>query len=232
MPVERKQQHRDTEWTSLSSEALERAIGDFTVDSGVTPDSGVTAEQVAEVRQAIKKLVAKAATISDKYIKIKDFAKKSGRSFEELVDPEEFSADRAVLNRIVADEYRLVAPHGEIVGKEKCINRMLHGAIRPQSLGPDGFETTEDTLQVHGNTAVSVGTFRMKGKWLTEHEATGEITEEVREFSYRTMHSFTFRNGRWQITASQMTDLRRPPVRFATGPGTDRPADWRPEDQQ
>jgi Domain of unknown function (DUF4440) len=229
MSVGKQQRSQDEKWADLTREDLDRTIGDFTVEKQGARAQGLTEEQIAEARAAIKKLVADATAISDKYIKVKGVAKRIGKTIEELVDPVEVAEDRALLNHIVGDEYRLVAPHGEIVGKQRCVDRIMTGAIRPQALGRDGFETTEEVLQVHGNVAVYTGTFSMQGKWLTEDERTGEITEKLREFTYRTMHTYTFRDGRWQLTASQMTDAPKPQVRFATGPGTDRPADWRPE---
>lgn len=230
MSVEKQQRSQTEKWTDLTKEELDQTIGEFNVEENGAQAAGLTEEQIAETRAAIKKLVADATTISDKYIKIKVLAKSSGKPVSELIDQAEVDADRALLNHLVGEEYRLVAPHGEIVGKQRCIDRMMSGAIRPQALGRDGFETTEDVLQVHGNTAVYTGTFSMQGKWLTEDEGTGQITEKPREFTYRTIHTYTFRDGRWQLTASQMTDAPKPKVRFATGPGTDRPADWRPED--
>lgn len=229
MSVDKRQRSQDETWADLTREELDQTIGDFTVEEKGARAAGLTEEQIAEAQAAIKKLVSEATTISDKYIKVKDVAKRTGKTIEELVDPGEIAEDRALLNHIIGDEYRLVAPHGEIVGKQRCIDRMMTGAIRPQALGRDGFETTEDVLQVHGNTTVYIGTFSMRGKWLTEDERPGEITEKLRDFTYRTMHSYTYRDGRWQLTASQMTDATKPQVRFATGPGTDRSADWRPE---
>lgn len=230
MSVEKRERAPEETWTDVAREDLDMTVGEFSVDENEAKASGLTEEQIALARTEIRKLVADASRISDKYLKVQKIAKDSGKRVEDLVDPAEVEQDRALLEHVVGDEYRLVAPHGEIVGKQRCLDRMMNGAIRVQGLGREGFESTEDALHVYGETAVYTSTFRMRGTWLTEDEGTGRLTEEPREFTYRTIHTYTFRDGRWQLTASQMTDAPRPHVRFATGPGTDRPADWRPEE--
>src|SRR5207245_2254473 len=83
----------------------------------------------------------------------------TGRDARLAFDAAKVERDQATLESLFADEYTFRDPFGVVGNKQTTITNILAGKIRKDGFGRDGFETTEETIQIHGNTAVSTGVF-------------------------------------------------------------------------
>jgi hypothetical protein len=204
MPMAVEQRRRIQEQAGLTDEQVEQAIGTFAVDEESARASGLTREQSEAVRQEVRQLGADAALIAAKYNNI---ARRTARNPLRELSQEEINADRAHLESLLADEYKFVNPFGNIEDKNRTIDVILNGRILYRSYGGEGFQATEGSLRVHGDTAVLISAFKMRGQGEARRTRTGEIYEQNLDGTYRTTHTFVRRDGRWQYTASQMTTV-------------------------
>ncbi len=192
------------EESGLTNEQLEQSIGTFPIDEESTRQSAVSAEQAEEARAGVREAAAEAARIAAKYNAI---AKRTSRDVTAEVSADELAADRTRLEALIGDEYRFMNPFGNIEGKRRTIDVILGGRIIYESYGRGGFETTEESLQIHGDTAVLISAFRMRGSGEARKIDTGEVYEHDLAGTYRTSHTYVRRGGQWQVIASQMTQV-------------------------
>jgi hypothetical protein len=189
----------------LTAKQLEESLGRFNVSKINVQATGFKAAHVEAARVAVRQLQEHAVIISAKYNTMSRNARRDAR---EVATKEELATDRQLLDELVVDEYRMTNPFGKIEGKTETINKVLSGTIRPDAFGSGGFEALETLLQMHGddqpNSVVLQGRFFFGGSGLVKfkggRQAWRKLTGE-----YRTTHTFAFRDGRWKMTASQMT---------------------------
>jgi hypothetical protein len=70
-----------------------------------------------------------------------------------------------------------------------------------------GFQTMDDELQVHGTAAVMTATQNMRGTLLVQDPQTGAVRERDVTGTYRITNTYIYRDGRWQLTASHMSEV-------------------------
>jgi hypothetical protein len=230
VPISAEQRLRIQEQAGVTDEQLEQSIGTFAVDEDIARSSHLTTEQREAIRQEIRQLGADAALIAAKYNAI---ARRTARNPLREISQEEIDVDRAHLESMLADEYKFINPFGNIEDKSRTIDVILNGRILYSSYGaeptsvsepaprrwpiwlrwlqrPDrargpGFQATEGSLRIHGDVAVLISAFRMRGQGEARRIRTGEIYEQNLDGTYRTKHTYVHRDGRWQYASSQMT---------------------------
>jgi Domain of unknown function (DUF4440) len=193
---------RDAE---LSEQQLHEAIGEFAVDETSARLSGLAAEEIGQIRQAVWEITAESVKITAKYNEI---AKRTGADPAMQVAAAEVEADRARLDRSIADDYTFVNPFGHTENKERTIEVILSGLVQFDSIGRDGFETIEESLHIHGPTVVLISTLKMSGSGETKNLKTGEVHETDFTGTYRTTHTYVFEDERWKLHSSQMTEVQ------------------------
>jgi hypothetical protein len=103
-------------------------------------------------------------------------------------------ADRAAIDRIIADDWTTTSITGEVLTRGQVMASMLREGARPIAA------MTIDDVRVRALGTVAVVTGR------TTARATGGDTDVVLRFT----DVFTLRDGRWQIVASQGTRIASP----------------------
>lgn len=203
MPDDLRRQYM--EQAGMTDQQLEESIGPVVVAAPSALAVGAPTRDVEAARDAVRQLMADVTIIQAKYNEI---ARRAETDAREVTSESELATDRELLGQMIADEYRLTNPFGKTEGKQQTINKILSGTIRPETFGRGGFEALEAGVQVLGNgridTIVLYGTFYMRGAGLAEFRS-GETGWRDLTGTYRTTHSFVFRDGRWQETAAQMT---------------------------
>jgi Domain of unknown function (DUF4440) len=190
--------------TGLTDQQLKETVGEFTVDAASAKASGLSKVQADSTRNALRQVVTDCTLISAKYNEV---ATRTNQDARTVVPAKEVAADRAALESLFAEEYRFTDPNGNVGDRDKTIDAILSGRVRKEGFGRKGFLTTEETLQLHGKTAVSSGSFHMRGSGIARNLTTGAETRRSRTGTYRTTHTYVQRDGRWQLAASQMTQL-------------------------
>lgn len=188
----------------LNEQEIASAIGTLTPISkklSVTMDvdSKVEDATARDVRQVLVDLLL----ISAKY---NDIAKATGKDARDSVDKAELERDSATLSNLLAQEYNLVDPYGNIHSRDATGNAVLAGAVQWDKIGKGGFETLDDTIKVYSDTAVWVGTINMKGSMKTKTSAGATRKKDISGL-YRQTHTFAKREGRWVLTSTHMTQV-------------------------
>jgi ketosteroid isomerase-like protein len=105
--------------------------------------------------------------------------------------------DAAVMDRIEADEFRIVYPDGSILTKAQELEN-LKKATTPQA--ELKLETGDQTIRIYGETAVVTGNFIQKGRYKAGPK-NGQDFRIVERYT----DVYVKRDGRWQVVASQLT---------------------------
>jgi len=119
---------------------------------------------------------------------------------EELLKLERAFADAIIKNdlesigRIVADDWIIVDPNGEIVDRTRFFEVIKSGALTH-----DIMESEDFRVRVYGESAVVTAITSTKGKFMGQEFSTRERATDV----------FVKRDGRWQCVLTHLT-------RFAT----------------
>jgi Domain of unknown function (DUF4440) len=184
---------------------LDQAIGAAKVSKTSADASGLAAADIGTAEQEVRQLIEDVTVISARYSELSKSSKKDAR---EVAAAAELNRDRALLQQLIGDDYRLATPFGTTQSKQEVIEAILSGTIRPQTWGRGGFESTEHELQVHGkgkpHAVVSTGTLSMKGSGLVEHESGARRWRDL-SGTYQTTHTYSLRDDHWELTASHMT---------------------------
>jgi hypothetical protein len=204
MPMSAEQRRSIQEQAGLTNEQVEQAVGSFAVHEESAQIAGLTRDESETVRREIRQVATDAALIAAKYNNI---ARRTDRNPLKETSTDEISADRAHLESLLADEYKFINPFGNIEDKTRTIDVILNGRILYSSYGGEGFRATEGSLRIHGDTAVLISAFKMRGQGEARRTKTGEVYEQNLDGTYRTTHHFARRDGNWQYTASQMTTI-------------------------
>ncbi|HEY2680197.1 MAG TPA: nuclear transport factor 2 family protein [Candidatus Udaeobacter sp.] len=117
---------------------------------------------------------------------------------EELLKLEEEFAEAIVSNdlegigRLVADDWIIIGPDGEIVDRVRFFEVIKSGALTHDTMESEDFR-----VRVYGDSAVVTGITRTKGKFMGQEFSTQERATDV----------FVKRDGRWQCVLTHLTRL-------------------------
>ena len=123
---------------------------------------------------------------------------KTSEAEEELLKLEKEFAQAIVSNdlegigRIVADEWIIIDPNGDIVERTRFFEVINSGALTH-----DLMESEDFRVRVYGDGAVVTGLTRTKGKFMGQEFSTQERATDV----------FVKRDGRWQCVLTHLTRL-------------------------
>jgi hypothetical protein len=102
------------------------------------------------------------------------------------------NCDVAALDRLMADEGAQINSVGRVVSKAKVIASFDSGERHW-----DEAHSNEFRVRVYGETAVVIG------RW----QARGVSTGQAFEYCPRYLSVWIWRDGRWQMTVDQSTDI-------------------------
>lgn len=185
----------------VTQQQIEETVGELPVHPGSIQARGISAEDAEVTRSGLRQVLADTGIITAKYDTLARDGELAG------LDPAEVEADRHHLEELFADEYTLMNPFGEEHHKTHVIDGILKGLISYDGMGQAGFEALGQTLQIHGDTAVSKGDYRMSASATAKHTETGEAFQQSVSGTYRVTHTYVFRDNRWQAAATQMTHV-------------------------
>jgi ketosteroid isomerase-like protein len=121
---------------------------------------------------------------------------KPGEVEEELLKLEEAFSEAIVKNdlegigRLVADDWIIIDPNGEIVDRTRFFEVIKSGA-----LAHDTMESEDFRVRVYGDSAVVTAVTRTKGKFMGQEFSTQERATDV----------FVKRDGRWRCVLTHLT---------------------------
>jgi len=119
-------------------------------------------------------------------------------SEEELLKVEKEFAKAIVKNdlegieRLVAVDWIIVGPDGEIVERARFFEVIKSGAMTH-----DAMESEDFRMRIYGDSAVVTGITRTKGKFMGQEFSTQERSTDV----------FINRDGQWQCVLTHLTRL-------------------------
>lgn len=113
--------------------------------------------------------------------------------------------DAAVMDRIEADEFRIVYPDGRIVTKKQELES-LKSASTPQA--DVAMDTEDEIVHIYGNTAVVTGNFIQKGRY-----KAGPRNGQSFRIVNRYTDVYVKRDGDWRVVASQLTAVAPEPIK-------------------
>ena len=102
------------------------------------------------------------------------------------------SNDLEGIGRIVADDWVIIDPNGDIVDRTRFFEVTKSGALTH-----DMMESEDFRVRVYGDSAVVTGLTRTKGKFMGQEFSTQERATDV----------FVKRDGRWQCVLTHLTRL-------------------------
>jgi ketosteroid isomerase-like protein len=123
---------------------------------------------------------------------------KTSQAEEELLNVEKEFAQAIVGNdlegiaRLVADEWIIIDPNGDIVDRTRFLEVIKSGALTH-----DMMESEDLRVRIYGGSAVLTGLIRTEGKFMGEEFSTQERATDV----------FVKRDGRWQCVLTHLTRL-------------------------
>ena len=121
---------------------------------------------------------------------------KTGKAEEELLKLEEAFAEAIVKNdlegigRLVADDWIIIDPNGEIVDRTRFFEVIKSGALTHDTMESEDFR-----IRVYGDCAVVTGITRTKGRFMGQEFSTQERATDV----------FVKRDRRWQCVLTHLT---------------------------
>ena len=121
---------------------------------------------------------------------------KTGKAEEELLKLEEAFAEAIVKNdlegigRLVADDWIIIDPNGEIVDRIRFFEVIKSGALTHDTMESEDFR-----VRVYGDSAVVTGITRTKGRFMGQEFSTQERATDV----------FVQRDRRWQCVLTHLT---------------------------
>ncbi|GAA5179062.1 hypothetical protein GCM10023322_07900 [Rugosimonospora acidiphila] len=204
MPMQDEQRRAYLERAGVTQEQIDQTVGELPIHEGSYQARGLSRDQAHRVREAVRQVVADAAIIAAKYSTI---AKRADGDVGREVAADELATDRRHLDELFADEYTLHNPFGQDEGKEHVIDAMLKGMISYDGMGSQGFEASSQSLQVHGDSAVAIGDYRMRATGRAKDAESGEVYQQDLGGTYRITNTYVHRDGRWQAATSQMTAI-------------------------
>jgi hypothetical protein len=186
----------------------------ITVEEPEITTKGLKASEMQAAVEEVRSLNSRCPFIADKY---NTAAISTGKDARQSFPAAEVARDRAELEDLFAPEYRFVDPFGVVGTRETTIENIMSGKIRK-----DSFLTTAETLQIHGDTIVSTGTFKMKGSMKVTFIKSGAVRTRDIGGVYQTTHTYVRTNGKLRLVASQLTKPPEPKT-FTHGPDEEQP---------
>lgn len=98
--------------------------------------------------------------------------------------------DREGIGRIVADDWIIIDPNGEIVDRTRFFEVIQSGALTHDTMESEDFR-----VRVYGDSAVVTAITSAKGKFMGQEFSTQERATDV----------FVKRDGRWQCVLTHLT---------------------------
>lgn len=121
---------------------------------------------------------------------------KTSEAEEELLRVEKEFAETIVCNdlerlgRVVADDWIIIDPNGEIVDRARFFE-----VIKSGSLTHEAMESEDLRVRIYGESAVVTAVTRTKGEFMGQEFSTQERATDV----------FVKRNGRWRCVLTHLT---------------------------
>jgi ketosteroid isomerase-like protein len=121
---------------------------------------------------------------------------KTGEVEEELLKLEKAFAEAIVKNdlegigRLVADDWIIIDPNGEIVDRARFFEVIQSGALTH-----DMMESEDSRVRVYGDSAVVTAITRTRGKFMGQEFSTQERATDV----------FVRRDARWRCVLTHLT---------------------------
>ena len=94
------------------------------------------------------------------------------------------------IGRLVADDWVIIDPNGEIIDRARFLEVIKSGALTHEMMDSEDFR-----VRIYGDCAVVTAVTRTKGKFMGEVFSTQERATDV----------FVKRNGRWQCVLTHLT---------------------------
>jgi len=123
---------------------------------------------------------------------------KTSEAEEELLQLEKAFAEAIVQNdledlgRLVADDWIIIDPNGEIVDRARFFEVIKSGALTHETMESEDFRA-----RVYGDSAVVTAITSTKGRFMGQEFSTQERATDV----------FVKRDGRWQCVLTHLTRL-------------------------
>jgi ketosteroid isomerase-like protein len=102
------------------------------------------------------------------------------------------SNDLQGIGRIVADDWIIIDPNGDIVDRSRFFEVIKLGALTHDMMESENFR-----IRVYGDSAVVTAVTHTKGKFMGQEFSARE----------RATDAFVKRDGRWQCVLTQLTRL-------------------------
>jgi ketosteroid isomerase-like protein len=115
---------------------------------------------------------------------------------EELLKLENAFAEGIIKNdleciaRIVADDWAIIDPNGEIIDRTRFFEVIRSGALTHEAMESEDFR-----VRIYADSAVVTAVTRTKGKFMGQEFSTRERATDV----------FVKPNGRWQCVLTHLT---------------------------
>ena len=110
------------------------------------------------------------------------------KEFAEMI----VSNDLERLGRLVADDWIIIDPNGEIVERARFFEVIKSGSLTHETM-----ESEDLRVRIYGDNAVVTAITRTKGKFMGKEFSTQERATDV----------FVKRDGRWQCVLTHLTRL-------------------------
>jgi len=98
------------------------------------------------------------------------------------------------LGRIVADDWIIIDPNGEIVDRARFFEVIKSGALTHDTIRSEDFR-----IRIYGESALVTAVTRTKGKFMGQEFTTQERATDV----------FVKRDGRWQCVLTHLTRITK-----------------------
>lgn len=202
MPMDAERRRRYQERAGLTDAQIRETTGGLTLDRSAIEASGLNFAAADAARNEIEGLMAECVVMSAMYNEI---ARQTDADARDSVDAQQLSEDRATLEDSFTKDYRLTDPAGNTGARDKTLDAIFSGKIRKETFGRGGFETLKDEFIVKGDTAFSIGMFRMNATQMARNVRTGEQRRRRRTGTFKSTHTYVREGGRWRLAASQLT---------------------------
>jgi uncharacterized protein DUF4440 len=202
MPMDPERRRQYQERAGLTDAQIRETTGALTVDRESAQSLGLNADLIDQARTAVQDIMTDCTVMSAAYNQI---ALQTNRDARDSVDPKVLAEDRATLEDAFAKDYRLTDPAGNTGGRDKTLDAILSGKIRKETFGKGGFETVDEEFLVKGDSAISVGVFKMNATQMARNIKTGEVARRRRLGTFKSTHTYVREGDRWRLAASQLT---------------------------
>lgn len=204
MPLSEERRQELMRRADLTDEQIRETVGGFTLSASARSLSGLSDGDIDAAANEIAAMTQDCVVMSAAYNALGASIDGDAR---EAADERELESDKQVLEESFAEDYTFTDPNGNSGGRGKTLDAIFSGKIRKESFGRGGFETVSEEFRIIGDTAVSSGVFRMRATQLARNTRTGRTQRRRRDGTFKTTHTYIKRDGRWQLSATQLTEV-------------------------